>query len=199
MKETNFLQEGFRKPELEKTDPYYYVCGGRYTYEELDKMTWEEFGLRRHGSMPPKLYKYYSNKVIDGRNYSKEALENNTVYLQEIKKFDDNYDCTLSINIEEFARLRIMHYAKICGMEINEEWNYNRYVEALSGFLYNEMRGGTDLEQIFGSKQLSTEEDYRRNIFCLTLKTVFMSYEGQDNIWQTAFYKAISDEYADIT
>ena len=120
MKETNFLQEGFRKPEIEKLDPYYYVCGGRYTYEELDEMTWEEFGLRRHGSMPSKLYKYYSNKVIDGINYSKEALENNTVYLQEIKKFDDNYDCTLSINIEEFARLRIMHYANICGMEINE-------------------------------------------------------------------------------
>ena len=81
MKETNFLQEGFRKPEIEKLDPYYYVCGGRYTYEELDEMTWEEFGLRRHGSMPSKLYKYYSNKVIDGINYSKEALKNNTVYL----------------------------------------------------------------------------------------------------------------------
>lgn len=45
MKETNFLQEGFRKPELEKPDPYYYVCGGRYTYEELDKMTWRSLGL----------------------------------------------------------------------------------------------------------------------------------------------------------
>ena len=39
VKETNFLQEGFRKPELEIPDPYYYVCGGRYTYEELEKMT----------------------------------------------------------------------------------------------------------------------------------------------------------------
>ena len=199
MKETNFLQEGFRKPEIEKLDPYYYVCGGRYTYEELDEMTWEEFGLRRHGSMPSKLYKYYSNKEIDGINYSKEALENNTVYLQEIKKFDDNYDCMLSINIEEFARLRIAHYAKICGMEINEEWSYNRYVVELSTFLYNKMCGGIDLEQIFGIKQLSTQEDYRRNIFCLNLKNVFLSCEGQDNIWQTAFYKAISDEYADIT
>ena len=84
MKEDIYLQEGFRKPEPEKPDPYYYVCGGRYTYKELDEMTWEEFGLRRHGSMPSKLYKYYSNKVIDGINYSKEALENNTVYLQEI-------------------------------------------------------------------------------------------------------------------
>ena len=43
------------------------------------------------GSMPSKLYKYYSNKVIDGIIYSKEALENNTVYLQEIRKFDDKY------------------------------------------------------------------------------------------------------------
>ncbi len=96
----------------------------------------------------------------------KEALENNTVYLQEIKKFDDNYDCTLSINIEEFARLRIMHYAKICGMKINEKWDYNRYAAEFSGFLYNKMRGGIDLEQIFGIKQLSTQEGYRRNIFC---------------------------------
>ena len=39
--------------------------------------------------MPSKLYKYYSNKVIDGIIYSREALENNTVYLQEIRKFDD--------------------------------------------------------------------------------------------------------------
>ncbi len=58
-------------------------------------------------------------KEIDGINYSKEALENNTVYLQEIKKFDDNYDCMLSINIEEFARLRIAHYAK-------DMWNGNK-------------------------------------------------------------------------
>ncbi len=124
MEEDFYLQEGFRKPKPEKTDLYYYVCGGRYTYRELDEMTWKEFGLRRHGSMPFKLYKYYSNKVIDGINYSKEALENNTVYLQEIKKFDDNYDCTLSINIEEFARLRIRHYAEIYGMKTNKEWDY---------------------------------------------------------------------------
>ncbi len=199
MKEDVYLQEGFRKPEPEKPDSYYYVCGGRYTYKELDEMAWEEFGLRRHGSMPSKLYKYYSNKVIDGINYSKEALENNTVYLQEIKKFDDCYDCTLSINIEEFARLRIEHYAEICGMKINQEWDYNRCVWEFSLFLYNKMHGGMDLEQIFGIKQLSTQEDYRRSIFCLTLKSVFMSCEGQDNIWQTAFYQAISDEYADIT
>lgn len=55
MKEDVYLQEGFRKPEPEKPDSYYYVCGGRYTYQELDEMAWEEFGLRRHGSMPSKL------------------------------------------------------------------------------------------------------------------------------------------------
>lgn len=67
-------------------------------------------------------------------------------------------------------------------MEINEEWSYNRYVVELSAFLYNKMCGGIDLEQIFGIKQLSTQEDYRRNIFCLNLKTVLLSCEGQDNI-----------------
>ena len=36
MKETVFLQEGFRKAEPEIIDPYYYVCGGRYTFKDLD-------------------------------------------------------------------------------------------------------------------------------------------------------------------
>ena len=72
-------------------------------------------------------------------------------------------------------------------MEINEEWSYNRYVVDFSAFLYNKMFGGIDLGQIFGIKQLSTQEDYRRNIFCLNLKIVFLSCEGQNNIWQTAF------------
>lgn len=35
VKETNFLQEGFRKPELEKPDPYYYVCGEDIHMENL--------------------------------------------------------------------------------------------------------------------------------------------------------------------
>lgn len=116
-------------------------------------------------------------------------MENNTVYLQEIKKFDDCYDCTLSINIEEFARLRIEHYAEICGMKINQEWDYNRCVWEFSLFLYNKMHGGMDLEQIFGIKQLSTQEDYRQSIFRLTLKSVFMSCEGQDNICRLLFIK----------
>ena len=198
MKEDIWIQEGFRKPEPEQMDPCYYVCGGKYTYKEIDEMTWEEFALRRHGSMPSKLYKYFSNKVVDGVNFSKEALENNTLYLQEIRKFDDNYDCTLSINIEEFARLRIGHYAKICGMKTNTEWDYNRCAGEFSLFLYNEMSKGLALEQIFEVKQLSTQEDYRRNIFCLNLKAVFMNAGECDNVWQRAFYKAISDEYADM-
>lgn len=61
------------------------------------------------------------------------------------------------------------------------------------------MQGGIDLEQILGIKKLSSQEDYRRSIFCLTLKSVFADCEEQDNIWQNAFYQAITNEYADIT
>ena len=198
MQEDIYLKEGFRRPEPEKSDPYFYVCGGRYTYKEIDRMTWEEFGLRRHKSMPSKLYKYYSNTVIQGINYSQKALENNTVYLQEIKKFDDNYDCTLSINIEEFARLRIEYYAKICGVNIKDEWDYNKCEYEFSVFLYNKINNGMDLEQIFGITKLSTNEDYRRSNFCLILKSVFLKCGDQDNVWHIAFSQAINNEYADM-
>lgn len=34
MQEEIWLQEGFCKPETAKIDSYYYVCGGRYSYDE---------------------------------------------------------------------------------------------------------------------------------------------------------------------
>ena len=51
------------------------------------------------------------------------------------------------------------------------------------------MHGGMDLEQIFGIKQLSIEEDYRRSIFCLTLKSDFMSCEDRIIFGKLLFIK----------
>ena len=191
--------EGFRKPDPIQIDPHYYICGGRYTYDEINAMTLEEFAMRRLGSIPRKLYKYFPNKSINGKNYSIEALENNTVYLQEIRKFDDSYDCTLSIKEEEFARIRIAHYAKICGMQVDEEWNYERCVAEFSAFLYNKMSTGVELEQVFEIGQLLTRQDYRRSIFCLKLKTSLLKHVDQQDAWAVAFNEAIHNEYDDMT
>lgn len=198
MIEDIWLQEGFRKPEPMAIDPHYYICGGRYTYDELNCMSLQELYMRRIGSIPSKLYKYFSNKIIDGRNYSVEALENNTVYLQEIKKFDDSYDCTLSIREEEFARIRIEHYANICDMQVDEEWDYNKCAYEFSIFLFNKIHAGIELEQIFGIDQLLTRQDYRQSIFCLKLKKYLLEHSDQKDVWSAAFYEAIHNEYLDM-
>lgn len=196
--ENLWLFEGFRKPDPIQIDPHYYICGGRYTYDEIDSMSLQELYMRRIGSIPNKLYKYFSNKIIDGRNYSVEALENNTVYLQEIKKFDDSYDCTLSIKEEEFARIRIAHYAEICGMQTAEEWNYEKCANEFAIFLYNKIRAGIELEQVFGTDQLLTRQDYRQSVFCLKLKNYLFEHSDQEDVWSAAFYEAIHNEYLDM-
>ena len=198
MIEDIWLQEGFRKPDPMQIDPYYYVCGGRYTYDEINAMTLKEFGLRRIGSMPSKLYKYFSNRVVDGRNHSIAALENNTVYLQEIKEFDDNYDCTLSIKEEEFARIRIGHYAQLCGMQTDGAWDYNKCVAEFSAYLLDKLNAGIKLEQVFGIDQLLTPQDLRQSIFCLTLKNKLSEYRNRQDGWYAAFNETIHNEYMEM-
>ena len=198
MIEDLWVQEGFRKPDPIQIDPHYYICGGRYTYDEINAMTLEEFAMRRLRSLPHKLYKYFPNKIIDGNNYSIEALENNTVYLQEIKKFDDSYDCTLSIKEEEFARIRIIHYAEICGMQVDDGWSYEKCATEFSAFLHNKMSVGIELEQVFGTDQLVTRQDYRRTLFCLKLKVTLLEHREQQDVWAVAFYEAIHNEYVDM-
>lgn len=204
MQEDIWLMEGFRKPEPAEIDPCFYVCGGRYSYDEIEAMTWDEFGFRRHGCMPSKLYKYFPNTTYEGKNRSIQALENNTVYLEEVKKFDDNYDCTLSINEKEFARLRITYYAENCGMKVAEEWNYEKCAEEFAHFLYQEINKGHELEHIFGINPLtqnginsSMYKDMTKEIFCLRLK-LSLTQNNQNDAWPRAFYEAIHNEYLDM-
>lgn len=201
MKPEMMIQEGFRKPDPIQSDPNYYICGGRYSYDEIEAMDWAEFGCRRDYSMPGKLYKYYPNTVSREVNRSIQALENNTVYLQEVRKFDDNYDCTLSINEEEFARRRIAYYAEICGMKTETQWNYEKCAFEFSLFLYSEMKKGRELENIFcvapsteNDVDVRSEQDLLHANFCLRIKLKL----NENCKWPDAFYEAIHNEYLDM-
>ena len=85
-REEIWLREGFKKPYINPVDPYFYICGGRYTKDEVEEMTFTEFGVRRAGSMPQKLYKYFPNIESEEENHSLQALKNGTVYLQEANR-----------------------------------------------------------------------------------------------------------------
>ena len=195
------LQEGFRRADPIQDDPNYYICGGRYSYDEIEAMTWEEFGRRRDYSMPDRLYKYFPNTVSTGGNRSVQALEYNTVYLQDVKKFDDNYDCTLSIREEEFARIRIAYYAEICGMKTETQWDYEKCATEFSRFLYSEINKGRELENIFGvvsstgsDAGVRSEPALLHANFCLRIKLSLL----KNSTWAAAFYEAIHNEYLHV-
>lgn len=104
----------------------------------------------------------------------------------------------MSIKEEEFARIRIAHYAEICGMQTAEEWNYEKCANEFAISLYNKIHAGIELEQIFGIDQLVTRQDYRRSIFCLKLKNHLFKHSDQEDVWSAAFYEAIHNEYSDM-
>ena len=78
----------------------YYINGNTYSKECIASVSWPDYINFALGHMPQRLYKYYPNTIDSKttRNFSIEALANNTVYLQSPIKFDDPYDCTLCLD-----------------------------------------------------------------------------------------------------
>ena len=193
-----WLAEGFREPYREVPDSYYYICGGRYTEDEIATMTLTELGMRRMGSMPSRLYKYYSNTTKDNVNHSLESLQNGTVYLQEASKFDDNYDCILTMNEEEFFRIRIEHYAKICKVCIKDDWSYEECAKEFADYIYKHCDSIDKIINIFGNNLSDNRLDKNCELFALRLENAMMKYYNEPNIWSRAFYEALHSEFLNM-
>ena len=100
---------------------YCVVNGVFMGLNEIENMGYEEFSLRSKMNMPMKLYKYFSNKAeeTDGkkRNYSIEALKNNTVFMQAPSQFDDVYDSDINLDGAEYEKLRLSEYCRRCELK----------------------------------------------------------------------------------
>ena len=58
--------------------------------DEVQNMGYEKFALFSKKIMPSRLYRYYPNlETVENANYSIQALEENTVFLQTPTAFDD--------------------------------------------------------------------------------------------------------------
>ena len=118
---------------------YCVVNGVFMGLNEIENMGYEEFSLRSKMNMPMKLYKYFSNKAeeTDGkkRNYSIEALKNNTVFMQAPASFDDVYDSDINLDWTEYEKLRLSEYCRRCEIETEDIWSVqeigNRLIQAL--------------------------------------------------------------------
>ena len=117
---------------------YCVVNGVFMGLNEIENMGYEEFSLRSKRDMPKKLYKYFSNKAEeDGkkRNYSIEALKNNTVFMQAPSQFDDVYDSDINLDWKEYEKLRLSEYCRRCEIETEDSWSVqeigNHLIQAL--------------------------------------------------------------------
>ena len=151
--------------------------------------------------MPSSLYKYFSNTVSTKtqRNHSLDALENNTVYLQNPMLFDDPYDCTIVVDEQEFAFRRITYYAGLCGLTVSTEWNYTKTEKEFSAYLHQGLDSGKHIEKFFPPNSLDNSVlGSQHMIFMNNLKIGIEEFRNADNMWSKIFYKAIHDEYTNM-
>lgn len=104
----------------ELTNSMCFVNGQIAKLADIEKMGYDEFLTKCHLAMPLKLYKYFSNKecMVNDQpiNYSIQALQNNTVYMQTPTEFDDVYDSEISVDYLEYEKLRLIEYCRRCNL-----------------------------------------------------------------------------------
>lgn len=181
--------------------PKFYIRGREYSLSEIEHLTQDDFTLQRIQTMPQRLYKYFPNTIDpkSGRNYSLEALENNTVFLQHPSLFDDPYDCTILVDEQEFARHQLAYYAQLCGVKVSPEWDYSKIGYEFSCYLYQGLKAGKMLCDLF-PKGLHNSDLFEKQheAFALSLQLGLNEFWQSENIWSQVFYKAIHQEYVDL-
>lgn len=85
----------------------FYIRDVEQSEEQIANLTQSElFNINIH-CMRESLFKYFPNSIkkVNGieRNFSLEALKNNTVFLSSPSDFDDPYDCNIYVDGKEFA------------------------------------------------------------------------------------------------
>ena len=170
--------------------------------EQIANLTMAElFEINIH-KMRKSFFKYFPNttKRINkvNRNFSLEALENNTVFLSAPSSFDDPYDCNLFIDANDFALQRIRYYAELCGVDVNPEWNYEEVSMQLAEKIYTHSVSGKPLDEFYKHRQDCEMIRLHHEAFFLRLQLALSSPETNGESYSVAFNKAIKEEYDEI-
>ena len=176
------------------------VCGMGFTMNQLDNTSEKDFAIFRMNHMPKKLYKYFPDSCTtqDGKeiNYSREALVNNTVYLQSPEKFDDPYDSSIVVDEMEFQRQRLLHYLDICKIEHDAFADNSTLMFELAQGIYSRSMEGTSYEELYAiSPALEELDSLRRENFALSLANKLLKYQTDVDAWQHALYDTLYNEF----
>ncbi len=179
----------------------FYIRGKQYSLTEIEKLTKESFALSNIQTMPPSLYKYFPNTTDskNGRNYSQEALESNSVFVQAPSLFDNPYDCSVLIDEQEFANHRIAYYAQQCGVKVLPEWGFSETAHIFSRYLDQGIEDGKQLLELFPVRAESKDKfELSLENFALSLQIELYESQRSENDWERLFCRAIHQEYIEL-
>ena len=180
----------------------YYIGENRLNEEQLAKLTMPEMVTATILRSKQSLYKYFPNtiKVVNGksRNFSLEALKNNTVYLASPREFDDPYDCNVFVDSNNFSLQRVRYYAALCGVKLDNDWNYADISIHIAEKIYNHISTGNPVNSLF---PLNTENELvsaHQELFLLMLENELRSPQASGESYYTAINRVITQEYNDM-
>lgn len=174
------------------------ICDNIYSLAEIEKLVWDGFSEKAHILSIARLFKYFPNtRVWDKtakkyRNYSFEALTNNTVFLQDAEKFDDSFDCAIDLDWEKFLHNRLCQYCDYFNVTYSQNNKTDDLLYPLSVKLYeyssleNTLK---ELDKFDDPVQKLSIERFIRSVYY----NVTMCIE-----WQHSIIKAIDKEYCDF-
>ena len=176
-----------------------FINGTPHLKTEITNISWRDYMEFALSLTPRKLYKYFPNTVNpdNGRNYSQEALKNNTVYLQSPILFDDPYDSTLCLDEIDFYMARLKHYADLCGFNYDASWDINKIIYEFSLYLCPFLKSQAEWENLFKIKKKENDlVDMTHQVFALKIMNVVLENVNSPTAFYDAFYQALHCEYA---
>ena len=132
------------------------VNGAIMNLDEVKNMGYNEFSMRTKLNMPLKLYKYFPNRttslideksgkpIIDEKtgetkivNYNIQSLRDNTVFMQSPSLFDDVYYSDISLDYNDYEKIRLLEYCKRCELNVCDSMTTQELGNALLQYIGN--------------------------------------------------------------
>jgi len=116
---------------------------------------------------PKQIYKFFSNMSSANekgeiKNFSIEALKNNTVFIKNPRKYNDPYDTHLAVNGDVFIRKRLQHYLMIKNVEFAEGEEINVLANKFTNVVINHIGNNSNNIHSLTSLFNTDEENNKR-------------------------------------
>ena len=174
------------------------IDGKEYLLSDVESMGFDGFSISAHISPRCNLFKYYPNtkKYIKTdkkyRNYSFEALQNGTVFLQDAQYFDDCFDCAVDLDWDKFLENRLSHYCHCFDVDVSTSKELHDKIYLLSKKLY-------EYGMLEGALQsIRLTDPIQKGCVEIFLRSVFIDLISENRQWNDAIVNAIKKEYDDF-